>query len=1239
MKLPQSIQHFQTDAALLLKKGEVLAIEFSGPTYQIHIKDPAIKESIWVFMQLNNRGLIKDSFCSCEHYEDHLSCEHIAAAYLTIFNNHSQPLHIRYEQSIWKVLTFLYSQIAAEPDLLQKKQKNKFVFSQNEQQIFSIEALTADSNKQLKELLFTRPFETEETSIKFSNLTPDQIKLWKKGKATDDIKYIFSFWNDLGKWLQFLQEKHYPYVITFDYSSTGIPNFIHIDFEQIKLGFSLKEQDLPEIIPALATINSPLKVYDGEENFIKDIVFDEQIGHFHINFKTEDLLEQKPELKQKGIIVDRWVFMPNDGFYLKEPNKKYFEKILDQESVSNVFSNNFSLLKRFLINETIHYESHPLQYHLFFDSNWNLRIKAYLETPDDLQGKYSKLYDAWAYKENDGFYKIEGSLFPDVETVISKNQVSEFVTQNRTWLSHIEGFQTHLANIESQLNYKLSKKGVLTFTKKIVKRNAIGHAKEFGSWIYVKGQGFYSKISTPSAYPINPDISIPAEQISVFIKMNKEELRIIPQFFTKKCPLEKVGVVITLSKKNLITVEPEFIFFPEYGYKNVRIFDDYTYIENEGFCEIPYELRLPENYRTSQEIKAEGFQNFLQFELDKLRKFATRIDPKLEAPEFLLLVAEKIVKDEEAGKGWYNLQLYYQTERGKIPIIEFWTSLKQKQKFLLSKYGCIDLRNKRFDWIKVLGKNRLNKDTNILSLTTLELIRLNAFDEIEVQSSELAPNLLKELTEFKMPKEANIDGLQGQLRSYQNVGLQWLWFLYQHGLSGLLCDDMGLGKTHQSMALFAAVINEFKEKKSEKTPRFLVICPTSVIYHWQEKIKKFFPNLHVLVYHGNQRDQEELEKPYDVLLTSYGIWRMEVDRLSPITFEVAVFDEIQIAKNHNSRLHSALLNVEAQMCLGLTGTPIENRLRELKSLFDIVLPMYMPSDSDYKDFFVKPIERSHDEGKQNLLKRFIKPFVLRRKKEDVLLDLPEKTEEISYCDLTHSQAVLYAEVLSQSKEQVMRQVEAGEGPIPYIHIFAILSALKQICNHPASYLKQPEAYKSYTSGKWELFTELLSEARDSGQKVVVFSQYIAMLKIIELYLQEHGIGYAIIKGSTTNRAEQLERFNHDPSCEVFIGSLQASGLGVDLTAASIVIHYDRWWNAARENQATDRVHRIGQTRGVQVFKLVTKGTFEEKIDAMISRKKQLMEETVSVDDKEIIKMFNREEIMDLLKNIEIPDKL
>jgi SNF2 family DNA or RNA helicase len=318
------------------------------------------------------------------------------------------------------------------------------------------------------------------------------------------------------------------------------------------------------------------------------------------------------------------------------------------------------------------------------------------------------------------------------------------------------------------------------------------------------------------------------------------------------------------------------------------------------------------------------------------------------------------------------------------------------------------------------------------------------------------------------------------------------------------------------------------------------------------------------------------------------------------------------------------------MRLGLSGTPIENRLLELKAIYDVVLPGYLPQEAQFRELFVNPIEKNQDNGKKILLAKLIRPFMLRRKKAEVLLELPEKIEEISWCDLSEEQAELYKKAFLLRKEALLSDLQDQRKPVSYLHVFALLSTLKQICDHPCLITKEFSQFQKHKSGKWELFVELLQEIRDSGQKVVIFSQYLSMLDMFEVYLKEQQIGYACIRGSTRNRKEQLDRFREDPQCEVFLASLQAVGVGVDLVSASVVIHYDRWWNPAKENQATDRVHRIGQSRGVQVFKLVTRGTIEEHIHRLIEKKLTLMEGVIGFDEHDQIKGLDREELQHLL---------
>ena len=444
----------------------------------------------------------------------------------------------------------------------------------------------------------------------------------------------------------------------------------------------------------------------------------------------------------------------------------------------------------------------------------------------------------------------------------------------------------------------------------------------------------------------------------------------------------------------------------------------------------------------------------------------------------------------------------------------------------------------------------------------------------------------------------------------------------KNGFSGLLCDEMGLGKTHQSMALMQAVSQKVKSRKA----KFLVVCPTSVISHWKDKLTRYCPRLKPYIYHGQKR----VFKNYPVIVTSYGIVRRDIAKLSSNDFDIVILDEIQAIKNKSTQTFSTVKRLNSPVRIGLTGTPIENTVTELKAIFDFILPDYFGNDVLFRKQFVIPIEQQNNKKVRNELSKIIRPFVLRRTKEQVLTELPAKIEDIRTCELSDVQVKLYRDIINKKSGSLIKALESSEEKIPYMHIFAVLNYLKQICNHPVMLEDGSRDYQKHTSGKWDLFCELLEESLDSGQKVVVFSQYVKMLEIIEKYLQDKNLSFATIKGSTQNRAKMIEKFNNDPNCKVFTGSLRASGLGIDLIAGSVVIHYDRWWNSAREDQATDRVHRIGQKKVVQVFKLVTEGTLEEKIGHMIVRKKTLLDTVVKKDDSSFLKQFNKKDLIELL---------
>jgi SNF2 family DNA or RNA helicase len=314
--------------------------------------------------------------------------------------------------------------------------------------------------------------------------------------------------------------------------------------------------------------------------------------------------------------------------------------------------------------------------------------------------------------------------------------------------------------------------------------------------------------------------------------------------------------------------------------------------------------------------------------------------------------------------------------------------------------------------------------------------------------------------------------------------------------------------------------------------------------------------------------------------------------------------------------------------LGLTGTPVENSVSDLKALFDLVLPGYLGSRADFDRSYVERAEAGLRD-----LRRLTAPFTLRRLKSDVLSELPEKIEDVRTCALSEDQVTLYREAIDARAAPLVERLRArGERP-PYLHVFALLTLLKRICDHPALALGRLDEHARYASGKWDLFQELLQESLDSGKKVVVFTQFLGMIDLFERHLSSRGISFVSLTGASRDRGEIVRSFNEEEDVRVFLGSLKAGGTGIDLTSASVVIHYDRWWNAAREDQATDRVYRLGQNKAVSVLKLTTEGTLEEKISAIIESKRRLMEDVVQVDDPRERKVFTREELIHLLEPV------
>jgi superfamily II DNA or RNA helicase len=616
----------------------------------------------------------------------------------------------------------------------------------------------------------------------------------------------------------------------------------------------------------------------------------------------------------------------------------------------------------------------------------------------------------------------------------------------------------------------------------------------------------------------------------------------------------------------------------------------------------------------------------------------------LERPDRMEIVVSSAAGAE---RGWYRLALAYGFGGRDVQLDELLRARAEGQPFLDTVAGWVDLQAPFFGRLAPLaGRHDVSSTPEGLRLSAPEVLRLTCAVDcpVEVKGRSHDARRLRRLVALEPSESPGAPaGLATPLRDYQRLGLDWLSFLSENRLGGLLCDDMGLGKTHQAMALML-----WLRERRQATDPFLVICPTTVISHWRDKLRAHAPGLRVELYHGTDREAIAPGRA-DVLLTSYGILRNDVERLAAIRFGVVIFDEIQHLKNKDTRSYKAALRLETPMKLGLTGTPIENSLGELKALFDLVLPGYLGSDAAFERDYAAPEETARTTpggpdpervgARLTELRRMIRPFVLRRLKTAVLDELPDKIEDVRTCRLSDEQLTLYRDALASRGSPLVERLRSaprsGE-PLPYLHVFALLTLLKQICDHPALVrggAERTEGAERSRSGKWDLFQELLFESLDSGQKVVVFTQFLGMIAMMERLLRGLGVEFVRLSGASRERGEIVRRFNEDAACRVFLGSLKAGGTGIDLVAGSVVIHYDRWWNAAREDQATDRVHRIGQKRGVQVFKLVTEETLEERISAIIDGKRRLMNAVVRADDPKLSKVFTREELIELLEPV------
>lgn len=568
----------------------------------------------------------------------------------------------------------------------------------------------------------------------------------------------------------------------------------------------------------------------------------------------------------------------------------------------------------------------------------------------------------------------------------------------------------------------------------------------------------------------------------------------------------------------------------------------------------------------------------------------------------------------------------------KDELKAFFEALRQKKKYHRLKDGSfVSLDGADTEQVAELLERLDVEEHHIdeeggISLPTYSALYLDKiiddFDEIEYEKSASYENLLENICQ---PKEVEVEiptQITAQLRPYQVVGYKWLYTLAKNQLGGILADDMGLGKTLQTITYITSCLEQ------DENAMFLVVSPTSLVFNWQEEFEKFAPHVTTMIVEGTPEERMEQishAPDYNVVITSYPLIRRDVEHYVKHQFHTMFIDEAQFIKNPGSQNAKSVKQIRASHKFALTGTPIENSLSELWSLFDFIMPDYLYSHSKFVERFEKPIVKDGSKAVLDDLGKHIEPFILRRMKKDVLTELPDKIESKMMAEMTADQEKVYQAYLQNIRQELTAEISKNGVEKSRMQILAALTRLRQICCHPSTFLENYDG----ESGKLKLLSQIVNEILENGHRILIFSQFTSMLEIIAEELKKQEIDYFYLSGNTKvqERKDYVTRFN-DGEGSVFLISLKAGGTGLNLVGADVVIHYDPWWNPAVEEQATDRVYRIGQKKSVQVIRLLTKNTIEEKIDKLQKRKKELSDSVIK--SKEVfINQLSREELEEL----------
>jgi superfamily II DNA or RNA helicase len=614
--------------------------------------------------------------------------------------------------------------------------------------------------------------------------------------------------------------------------------------------------------------------------------------------------------------------------------------------------------------------------------------------------------------------------------------------------------------------------------------------------------------------------------------------------------------------------------------------------------------------------------NWVNEHISILKNAGFEIEQHTGTKKFLLAV-NKIDFEIKEDNDWFDINAIVYFGTHAVPFLSLKQHILHKKREFTLPDGTIAIIPEK--WFSKYGSIfSLSDGGKSLKLKKHHIGLINELAEDGITSITLSRKLQR-LNDFENIADVQMPAnFKGDLRSYQKAGYNWFSFLREYHFGGCLADDMGLGKTIQTLAMLQK-LKEESDLTGTHSPS-LIVMPTSLIYNWLNEAKKFTPKLKIHAHTGSSRDKDvSLFSDYDIVITTYGITRVDIDLLKDFYFSYIILDESQNIKNPSSKSFKAVKTLKSKYKLILSGTPVENSVSDLWTQLTFLNPGLLGTQAFFNEEYVQAIEKRKDEEKARKLQAIIKPFVLRRTKEQVAAELPSKTEQVFYCNMSEDQASYYEKTKSAYRNDLLSSMDDGTYAQKQVQLLQGLTMLRQLANHPVMI---DESYES-DSGKFENVIHTLDNVLKGGHKVLIFSQFVKHLNIFKNYFVQEDISFAYLDGATKNRGEIVAEFQQNTELKVFLISIKAGGVGLNLTQADYVFILDPWWNPAVEQQAIDRSHRIGQDKKVFIYKFIAKDTVEEKILALQNRKKRLASSLITTEES-FFKSLSKEDIREIL---------